>query len=122
MQYYFDIYSVQIHQFGVFAIAGASSICNILYYIVFIPRYAAKHMGMEKWIFYPHILRTFLFAIVMLLLLMPIVNRLDISNWFIFFLACGVAEIIGIVMYLFIVLKKKDREFLKSYVLCMIKR
>lgn len=99
---------------GVFAIAGASSICNILYYIVFIPKYAAKHMGFEKWIFYPHILRTFLFAIVMLLMLMPVVNRLNISNWFIFFLACGVAEIIGIVMYILIVLKKEDREFLKD--------
>lgn len=107
---------LQYTNFGVFAIAGVSSICNILFYLIFIPRYAAKHMGFEKWIFYPHILKTFVFAATMILLLMPIVNKLEITNWGIFFLACGFIEVIGVMLYAFLVLNRSDRQLIKSFI------
>lgn len=98
---------------GIFAILGVGSVCDILYYFAFVPRYAAKHMGFNRWTFYPHILRTFVFAIMMILLFGTIISKMQITNWFTFFLASGLMEIWGVILYLFIVFRKKDRELLR---------
>lgn len=109
---------------GTFAITAASSICNGLYYLFFIPIYAAKKMEVSPWVFYSHILRSSVFIGIMLVLFLPVTYWLGpwLGNWAGFFVACCVGELVGLLLYLPIVCGKKDTFAATSTILKVLKR
>lgn len=99
---------------GVFAVTGVSSFCNTLFYLVFIPMYAAKKMDFRLGVFYPHIIRSILFTVAIVLVFYPIKKSCDgfLNSWFGFFVMVGLSEIVGVVIYFFMVCSKKDRAMI----------
>ena len=99
---------------GVFAITGVSSFFNTLFYLMFIPMYAAKKMNFELSVFYPHILKSLLFSVVIILLFYPITKACEniLSSWLGFFVMAGVSEIIGVVIYSLLVCSTEDRNMI----------
>lgn len=103
---------VKFTNWGVYAIAVSSSLVNSFFYLFFLPLYTAKKMESSGWTFYPHILRTFLFTILIVLLGQPLIHLLRTVkiSWISFFASCFVAEVVGVIVYLFIVCSKQDRS------------
>ena len=99
---------------GVFAVTGVSSFCNTLFYLVFIPMYTAKKMDFRLGVFYPHIIRSILFTVAIVLAFYPIKKACDgfLHSWFGFFVMVGLSEIVGVVIYFFMVCSKKDRAMI----------
>lgn len=104
-----SIILIQLFDMGILALPVASAVCNVLFYVVYLPAYAAKEMGVRPFTFYPHMGRSLVFCAVMILLLYPLVDRLAIGSWVAFFGYGAVAGCIGLVLYVLICFTKKDR-------------
>ena len=87
-----------------------SGILNVLYYMVYIPSYAAKEMGLPRKTFYPHIIKTIAFALIAICIGGPIVRCLSINNWIHFFFYGGVAGCVCVLIYILIVFDRQDKK------------
>lgn len=99
---------------GSFAITAASSICNSLYYLFFIPIYTAKKMNISSWTFYPHIIKSILFIVIILIVGFPLINLVEeyLNNWINLFIICIVLEVVGVILYLPFVCDKHQRRYI----------
>ena len=95
---------------GIVTIPLVSAILNIGYYLFFMPAYAAKKMELPIWTFYPHIIKTFIFAGVSLIVGFVVLRDISILNWGTFFIYGAIAEVVGIFLYIIIVFTKEDRK------------
>lgn len=103
---------------GVFAVTGVSSFCNTVFYLIFIPMYAARKMDFPIGVFYPHIIKSLLYTAVMALVFYPITKVCSgfLNSWVGFFVMAGLSEVIGVVIYFFTVCSKNDRRMILSNV------
>lgn len=96
---FITILTLKYTNVGAVAIPIISSSFSILYYLVFIPSYAAKKMNESYFIFYPHILRTLIYAVINLVIGSIIIKNINVENWLIFFGLVVIFEIIGGILY-----------------------
>ncbi len=100
---------------GLIAIPLISAILNMLYYVFFIPSYAAKEMGFAWNTFYSHIVKTIIFASISCAIGIPVLSGIVINSWIKFFaFAIGVG-VIDEILYCYIVLEKRDRRKVLDY-------
>lgn len=101
---------IKFSDIGVYGIPLVSTLINSVFYTFFLPIYALRQMRMNAVPFISHILKTFLFAGIYLLILNPyVLSLLNINGWVKFFVYGGLAELAGIILYIFIVLDSGDR-------------
>lgn len=107
---------LKITDIGIYIIPILSSFTSTVYYLFFIPIYASKELDVSKFTFYPHIIRTILYAVFMVAVGYIIKGFMNIETWLEFF-ACGVLfELIGVVIYIIFILDRKDvKRILKEY-------
>ena len=81
-------------------------------------------MKLSGWTFYPHILRSLIFSLILILICMPVVTFLEklINNWFSFFAVCILGEGIGLVLYFSIVCSAEERNQIKKGIVKYMKK
>lgn len=111
-----------IGAFGVYVIAGVSSILMSLRALVFIPLYSA-HLLKQKWyVFYPPIIRGWLTFFANLIVFIIVNSFVTINSWLVF---CCICLIVGIAGYAFsvpIMFSKSEITLLKNKLVKKIKR
>lgn len=81
--------------FGLFAVAGVSSILFSIRYLVFNPIYAAYVLKKSWNTFYKTIFECLIPMIAVMIIFVFIQNKLSINNWIDFFIVVGIAAAIG---------------------------
>lgn len=96
---------------GAYAVVGVSAALNGLFYLFFIPIYAARKMEYPARTFYPHILRSLLFAGLLALTCLPVKALFGarIGTWPGFFAAGILSAVLGAALYLLVVCTKRER-------------
>lgn len=107
---------------GIYAIAGVSSILQVLKILIFVPIYASKNLNKSIWTFYPTILRGILLNIV-LFLVFSIIKYIVIPDSLIkFMVVVFVSAVVGYIIGSFIVLGNADRQKLINSVVKKVKK
>ena len=111
-----------IGAFGVYVIAGVSSVLMSLRALIFIPLYSA-HLLKQKWyVFYPSIIRGWLAFFANLIVFVIVNSFVTINSWLVF---CCICLIVGIAGYAFsipIMFSKSEITQLKNKLMKKIKR
>lgn len=99
---------------GVFAVTGVSSFCNTIFYLFFIPMYAAKKMDFPIGVFYPHIIKSLIYTVFITAVFYPVTKASSglLDSWIGFFVIAGLSEIVGVVIYFFTVCSQNDRAMI----------
>jgi hypothetical protein len=107
---------VHFTDLGTYAITISSSICNGMFYLFFIPFYAAKKMDTPVMSFYSHIMRSFICAAVLLLIGLPAMAVLEqyVTSWIALIICGGFFEMLGLALYWLIVLDRTTRRGLSA--------
>lgn len=114
--------SVNMTDYGVYFIAGTSSILMGLRSLIFTPMYAAHLLGRKKTIFYPSIARGWLTFAVIFVLYCIIDSLLPINSWVAFISVCLTVGIIGYAISLPLLFNKKELTKLKDRITKKLKR
>ncbi len=93
---------------GLAAIPLVSGVINILYYVFFIPNYAAKEMGVSRKTFYPHLIKTLIFAVVMCVLGLPLYSTIVVDSWLSFVLISGITAVVLEILYALLILDRTE--------------
>lgn len=102
--------------FGLYAIAGVSSVLEILRSLIFIPLYAAYCLDLKKGTFYPVIIKSLLNIGLLLIIYGGIVYFWEINNWISLIACTFVFVIIGIVSGVLFMLNQNEKMKLISLV------
>lgn len=94
---------------GVYAIVGVSSVYGILRNLTFTPIYAAKCLGLNKFVFYPVIMRNLVNCFI-LVLMNSIINFIISPDSWLKLIECGIIGVLlGVVITAFIVFSRAER-------------
>ena len=100
--------------FGVYLIAGISSLLMSLRAILFIPIYSAHLLKQKKTTFYPPIIRGWI-AFFVLIVIFSIANAVfTVNSWLSFILVCGICGVLGYVIIIPIMFNKSEIKQLTS--------
>lgn len=101
---------------GIYAIAGVSTIFNIIRNLTFVPIYATKCID-KKWnIFYPEILKSMFSLIAITVVFTFIKGNKIINSWIGLAFYIGISFSIGIIINIMIVLNKEEQEIFKKII------
>lgn len=106
--------------FGIYAIAGVSSILEIFRCLVFVPMYAAKCLNKKLNIFYPFIVKSILYIIILVVLFLTIESCIMISNWKILIISAGGMSTTGLIFGLLFILNSTEKAKFKKYIVRLI--
>ena len=98
--------------YGIFAVAGVSTVANLVRNMTFTVPYAAKYLGFSWHKFFPQVGITVLSSVVMIVggyLLKPCLPQ---GSWWSLILSAAVIGVLGLIMNLFLVLNKAERAYL----------
>lgn len=108
--------------FGVYVIAGVSSVLMSLRAIIFIPLYSA-HLLKQKWyVFYSSIIRGWIAFLAMIIFFIVVNLFVAIQSWISFIIVCLIVGIIGYALCIPILFNKNEVSLLKKKLLKKIKR
>ena len=109
---------VKFTSFGIYAVAGVSSIVMIIKNVVFMLPVTSKMLGFKWYQFYP-LVGTAVLSSAMIIVVGIIVRLVvPINSWLMFFGVCFCIGGIGLVLNLMLVLNREERQF----ILCLIKK
>lgn len=113
---------VKLTAIGLVAIPLVSGIINILYYVFFIPSYAAKEMGVSWRTFYPHLIKTVLFSAGICLLGLPLYSNIVVGSWVGFVALGGTTAVILEIVYALIILDRSEKRMTVNAILKLCNR
>lgn len=102
-------------KWGVYSIPAISSSILVVYYLFFIPIYAASQLNIRLNSYYPHIVKSFCSMIVILSVGFSVKRVFVIHTWVDFILWGGLFSIFSYVVNGLFVLEKNDRFYLLSF-------
>lgn len=97
---------------GIFAIAGVSSSMVILREFVFTAPYAAKCLRLKWFAFLPDVLKGAAMVVIPLAVSLLIKLVLPSGSWLLFFMGAGISAVVSLLIEVFLVLKKEERQAL----------
>lgn len=103
--------------YGIYAVAGVSSLLGSLFNFFFVPSYVSHLLDVPKWIFYKVILRHVITIIIVVAILFPFSKILVLSSWIMTLFSLILTTIIGLAVALLINFSYEDRKKVKSIVL-----
>lgn len=107
---------------GIYAIAGVSTLVSIIRNLFFTVPYGAKCLNLKWYAFYPDVFRSVIFVVLSSVINYLIISRIEGSGWISFILCSILVGIISLLLGLFIIFNKNDRQFLYSKLKSMINR
>ena len=99
---------------GVFAIAGVSSLVNLIRNMVYTVPFTAKYLGLKWNTFFPEVLFSAISVIVLTIVGFIIKEFIIVDSWFMLIIAAVITSIIGLGINMFIVLNASERNQLMS--------
>lgn len=91
-------------------IAAVGAFYNILRVLTFLPIYGAKCLDFKKTTFYPTILKNTLSVVILVIIAFAIKFVFDINSWIKMIVACMLLGILGLVINIFILFNKDERN------------
>lgn len=107
---------------GIYAIAGVSSILQVLKILIFVPIYASRNLNKSIWTFYPTILRGILLNIILFGVFSAIKYIVIPESLIKFIITVIVSAVAGYIIGSFIVLGKSDRQNLINMAMKKVKK
>ena len=102
---------------GIYAVAGVSTILNIIRATIFAAPYGAKLLNLKWYTFFPDIIKSVLSVIILSILFYVTKIIMPVNSWFNLIISGAVAGILGFVLNIFLFLNKEDREVIKNIIL-----
>ena len=102
---------------GIYAVAGVSTILNIIRATIFAAPYGAKLLNLKWYTFFPDIIKSVISVIILSILFYVIKIIMPVNSWFNLIISGTVAGILGFVLNIFLFLNKEDREIIKNIIL-----
>lgn len=112
-----SVLCVKYTSFGIYAVAGVSSIITIIRNLVVLLPYAAKTLGLKWFAFYKYVVINIGCSIIVAGISFAVRAVMPLSSWFYFFVACCVTGIISVLCLSLLVLKKEQRKALLNRVI-----
>lgn len=97
---------------GVFAIAGVSSFVNLARNMIYTLPFTAKYIGFRWNTFFPDVLSSVTSVIILVLVGTTIKQFIIVNSWIMLIIAAGITAILGLIINMFIVLSREERNFL----------
>lgn len=98
-----------------FIIAGTSSIVGTIRTLTFLPMYGARCLKFKLSTFYPLIVKNAISVVILTLISILIKKNIIINNWIKLISACLSTVIIGLLINIFLMLKKDEIQILKKH-------
>ena len=95
---------------GVFAIAGVSSVVNLVCNMVYTVPFTAKYLGLKWNTFFPEVFSSAISVIVLTIVGFTIKRFIIANSWFMLIIAVGITSLLGLAINMFIVLNKDERN------------
>lgn len=112
-----SVLCVKYTSFGIYAVAGVSSIITIIRNLVVMLPYAAKILGLKWFAFYKYVVINIGCSIIVAGISFAVRAVMPLTSWFYFFVACCVTGIISVLCLSLLVLKKEQRKALLNRVI-----
>lgn len=108
---------VKYTKYGIYAVAGVSSLCVVLKNIVLVIPACSKYLNVKCKIFYKQVFISIFSSAVLILVGYIIKHFINISSWIQLILTAMGIGIIGLFINVFITLNKNERKYLKEKIL-----
>ena len=117
---------VKFTDYGIYAVAGVSSICNFIRNMIFTLPASAKYLGFKWNIFYKQAFISFICAILLITIGFFVKNILGmyftIDSWISFIFSSGIIAIVDFVINVSIILNKDERAYLIGKIKSKLKK
>ena len=114
--------ALNITEWGIYAVAGVSSVVNIVRNMCYTVPFAAKYIGFKWYTFFSQVGKSIISVLIMVLLGYCVKTILCPSGWFTLVLSCGITAIIGFLINIFVVLSSEERKFVVGLLSSKIRR
>ena len=111
-----------LRPFGIYFVAGISSVLGIIKNMTFTPLYAAHCLKLPKKVFYPTIFRYILVTCLMGAAFLLLGRLMPADSWLLIGCSVLICGVIGSLMNYLLLFEKKEREVLKQTLLRFVKR
>lgn len=101
---------VQITDWGIYAVAGVSTVLSVLRILIFVPIYAAYSIHAPYHTFYRSLVRGIASSLIMLIIFIPVRHIVSITSWPQFFIVCLLCGFVGYAVEFFIVFSRKEKR------------
>ena len=103
---------IKTTNYGIYAVAGVSTFCNLARNMTFTIIAASKYMGFKCRIFYKQVFETILCSVVLIIVGYLLTFKIVINSWITFILSAMIIGVVGLVINVFIILNKEERKYL----------
>ena len=109
-------------EYGIYVIAGTSSLLMSLRSLIFIPLYSAHMLKQKWWTFYPSIIRGWI-AFFVLIIFFTVVNTLiSIHGWFVLICVLLCAGVFGYLLTLPVMFNMRELNLIKQKIIKKLKK
>ena len=108
--------------FGIYAVAGVSSLCAVLKNLIFVIPVCAKYLDLKWNTFYKQVFITFFSSIITIVIGLVLKKLIFIDSWLLLVLACFLMGIIGLAINAFVTLSRDDLRSLLNLLKKRIKK
>lgn len=116
------LYFIKFTDYGLYAVAGVSSVCNLVRNMIFTVPATAKYLGFKWNTFFKQVLQSIISCIVLIIVGFFIHSYFNIDSWLKLFVIGGFIGIVCFAINIMIVLNKEDRKYLWNKIKCKLKK
>ena len=109
-------------EFGIYAVAGASSVVNIVRNMCYTVPFSAKYLGFKWYTFFPQVGKSVVSVLIIVLLGYFVKIIFNPDSWVILVLTCGITTIIGFFINIFVVLSSEERKIINNLISSKIRK
>lgn len=95
---------------GIYAVAGVSTICNLVRNMIFTLPFSAKCLGFKWSIFYKQVFTTMLASALVISVGYLLTKNITIQSWIAFIFATIIIGIVGLIINILVILNKEERK------------
>lgn len=103
---------IKTTNYGIYAVAGVSTFCNLARNMTFTIIASSKYMGFKSRVFYKQVFETILCSVVLIIVGYLLTFKIVINSWITFILSAMIIGVVGLVINVFIILNKEERKYL----------
>lgn len=118
----FTLIMVKFTNYGIFAVAGVSTVVNLIRNMSFTVPATAKYLGFKWYQFFPQVGTTVLSSVVIIAMGFVIKRFLSGGSWFNLLFSACIVGIIGLIFNFYIILNRDERNFLIEKILRKFRR
>ena len=103
---------IKFTDFGIYAVAGVSSVMMIVKNIIFMLPVTSRMLGFKWYQFFPQVGTSILSSLLIIIVGILVRIFMPVNSWLMFFITCIIIGLIGLGLNMMIVLNKEERNYL----------